>query len=154
MTLGAKAQEPTRLSEVYGDWTVNCATSEDGATRTCFMTQTLAASENNQRVLQAEMGIVDGATQFVLLTPLGVLLPAGVIATIDEQESETLSFHTCLSAGCIVRSTLTAEQLAAIRAGDQMMLEFKAADTEAALKLRLSLAGVSAAYNRLSALAR
>lgn len=147
---GALAQEPSRLSEVYGDWTVNCVAGENDA-RTCFMVQTLT-DENRRRVLQAEIRLIGSTTHFALLAPLGVLLPAGVSTNIDEGEAATMAFHTCLAAGCIVRSELSAEQVAELRRGKEMTVRLKAADTGAEVTLRLSLSGISAALSRLAKL--
>ena len=150
MAGGALAQEPSRLSEVYGDWTVNCVAGENDA-RTCFMVQTLS-DENRRRVLQAEIRLIGSTTQFALLAPLGVLLPAGVSANIDDGAAETFAYHTCLAAGCIVRSELSAEKVAELRRGQEMTVRLKAADSGGEVTLRLSLSGISAALSRLAKL--
>lgn len=150
-TLGAAAaQEPSRLSEVYGDWTVNCASNTSNE-RVCFMVQTLA-DENQRRILQAEIRLDGDETQFALLAPLGVLLPAGVNTSIDGGPPQAMAFHTCLAAGCIVRSQLSAEEVANLRRGTEMVVRIKAADTGAELSLKFSLSGISAALNRLEKL--
>lgn len=148
----AVAQQPDRLSEVYGGWTVECVAADGG--RTCIMSQAITAAENNRRVLQAELRLDGGATRLVLLGPFGVLLEAGVVAVVDDKELRTFPFRTCLPAGCLVEVELSSGELESLRRGSQLVLRLKAADSSADVNLNLSLSGVSAALNRLNELAR
>jgi invasion protein IalB len=146
----AHAQEPDRLSEIYGDWTVNCVNGDGG--RQCAMVQTLTSNENGQRVLQAELATTGGNTRLILVAPFGVLLEAGVSATIEGEALKTIPYRTCIPAGCIAETQLTADEIAKLRRGATLALRLKAADSGSDVNLSLSLAGVSAALNRLGEL--
>lgn len=146
----AQAQTPDRLSEVYGDWTVHCVGPQDS--RQCIMAQSLNAAENNQRILQVEVSIGGGQTELAMLAPLGVLLPAGATTTIDGNAPSTLAYHTCLNAGCILRSTVDDAKVAELRRGKSMAVALQAAETRQTIALTVSLKGFSAAHDRLKTL--
>lgn len=144
----ATAQAPDRLSEVYEDWTVECAAREAGAQR-CVMVQLLTVSESGQRILHVEISLPEAAPHLALLGPLGVLLPAGVTTAIDGEMPRSHAFHTCLAGGCLARSALEEAEVAALRAGNTMTVTLRAADTGATLNLSVSLKGFTAALKRL-----
>lgn len=158
----ATAQEdaPSALSETYRDWNVVCqsqqGTAADGtaiAQRVCEMTQQLTLTETGQRVIAA--GIqrdAAGTGAVTLIAPFGLLLAAGLRIEIAGAEAQGMGFLTCLPDGCVARDLLTAETVAALRAGETAIIRMTALSGED-LTPALSLSGFTAAWNRLGTLA-
>ncbi|MBJ3775102.1 invasion associated locus B family protein [Acuticoccus sp. 2012] len=146
------AQTPDALTEVYRDWTVRCAKQND--TRRCWMVQALSRGEAGERILQMEIALLDDDVTMVLLTPLGVLLSEGTAVKVDENAERTLSYRMCVPAGCIVETKPSTAEIAELQRGGKMSVRFVLAQNNAKLQLDISLAGFSAAYTRLTALAK
>ncbi|WP_170135043.1 invasion associated locus B family protein [Acuticoccus kandeliae] len=146
------AQGPDALTEVYRDWTVRCATPEGGSRR-CWMVQTLNRTGSGERILQFELALPSGAPTMLLLTPFGLLLPSGLTVAIDDAAPRILQFRTCVPQGCLIEQKLADTELASLRRGQKMSVAMVAAQNEAEVRLEVSLAGFSAAYTRLTALA-
>lgn len=148
--LSANAEAtPDALTERYRDWTVQCVTPE-GDARRCFMAQVLA--QDSKRILQVEFTLAGGEPTMVILAPLGLLLTAGARLAIDDNPPRTLPFRTCLPTGCLVPDTPGETVLSSLRRGRSMAVTLVAAQNEEEIALTVSLAGFSAAYDRLIAL--
>ncbi|RAH97278.1 hypothetical protein DLJ53_29165 [Acuticoccus sediminis] len=147
----ARAQSPDALTETYRDWTVRCSTT-DGDERRCWMVQRLNRTGTEERILQVELAVSGDTSTMVFLLPFGILFSPGVKVAIDEEAARTLAFRTCYPSGCIVQESPTDAVLSAMRRGQAMTVGLVVAQNEAALNLSVSLAGFSAAYNRLSEL--
>lgn len=151
---GATAQAPTEqapsaLSETYQDWVVRCETLQ-GQDRRCWMVQTLQTGNGGNRILQVELAIVGGTIRLVFLTPLGVDLPTGVALAIGDNALETLAFNTCVNAGCVAEVQPSSELLSALRRGTTLTVTFRPTRGDNSLQVPVSLAGFSAAQDRLS----
>lgn len=153
----AMAQEADEITEKYSDWNVRCVTSqsegEEEKSQRCWMVQVLTRKSGGERLVQVEIVYVHGAPRLVILAPFGLLLTDGVQFTIDDEESRRLDFRTCLPAGCIIESDLEAPQAAALRRGERLVLRFTVAASGQPIDLAISLAGVTAAMDRLKELA-
>lgn len=156
----AQDEGPSALSETYRDWSVICqsqqATGADGSAveqRVCEMTQQLSMTETGQRVIAAGIqrdGAGNGAVTFI--APFGLLLSAGLRIEVAGAEPQGMGFLTCLPDGCVARDVLTAETVVAMRAGESAVIRMTALSGED-LTPALSLAGFTAAWNRLGTLA-
>lgn len=156
----AQDEGPSALSETYRDWNVICqsqqATAADGSAatrRVCEMTQQLSMSETGQRVIAA--GIqrdAEGNGAVTFIAPFGLLLSAGLRIEVAGAEPQGMGFLTCLPDGCVARDALSADTVAALRAGETAVIRMTALSGED-LTPALSLAGFTAAWNRLGALA-
>lgn len=151
MTSSGAAQAPSARSETYSDWVVRCQVGDDEVQR-CWMMQTLSRESGNERVLQLELAVADGTTRMSLLAPFGLDLSEGAQLMVDEEAVAALDFHTCLPAGCLVQEDASEALLGALRRGQQLTVGFTVAQGGQPLRLTMSLAGFSAAHNRLRAL--
>lgn len=145
------AQAPSALSETYRNWVVRCQTVEE-QDRRCWMVQTLQTGNGGNRILQVELAIAEGATRLVFLTPLGIVLPAGVSLSVDGNALETLPFNTCVNAGCLAEIEPSAELLRQLRRGTTLTAAFRPNRGDSSVPLPVSLAGFSAALDRLTTL--
>jgi invasion protein IalB len=137
------------LQEAYQDWSLACQSTP----RACVVSQQ-QAQQNGQRVMAIELqrGEADNVSGNLVL-PFGLLLDAGVTLQIDDgQAREPLRFSTCLPAGCLVPLGFDPEAVAALRVGTVLKINVKSADQKD-VALSVSLKGLSAALDRLEALA-
>ncbi len=137
------------VKEVFGDWEVRC--SPNGAD--CFMYQ-LALDQQNNPVAEVSMiKLPDGneaAAGVTMVTPLGTLLPAGVVLQIDEGEMRQYPFNWCSQVGCFARFGLTDQSVNAMkrgRAAKVTLVSFVAPDRP--VTLELSLTGFTDGFNSL-----
>ncbi|MDO5642965.1 MAG: invasion associated locus B family protein [Paracoccus sp. (in: a-proteobacteria)] len=132
------------ISDVYGSWTLDCASDAGGAR--CAVTQTQFNPQTQQRVLSAEVTPAEGSTgaEGLVLLPFGLDLPAGAELTLGSRV-ETLEFSTCLPAGCLVVFPLSSDELGA---GRTASLSAKIHDSEEELSFSLPLDGLAPALER------
>jgi invasion protein IalB len=156
----ATAEAPTSLTETYRDWVVRCATapSVEGQTaspvRICEMTQELRQQDSGQRVLA--LSVIQSAddadtASLTLVSPFGLLLSAGIQIEVSEAALLDMAFRTCLPAGCIALSDLTADQIGTLAEGETATVILTDTNGQT-LRLDVSLAGFTAAWNRLKEL--
>lgn len=155
---GVSAQEApalpggaSSLMETFGDWRVAC--QMDQAAIRCAMSQQ-QLSQDGQRVVTVELQTApEDALAGNLVLPFGIQLDAGATLRIDEQPAMApLRFHTCLPAGCVMRVSLDASTVTALRAGTKLHVEARTADTGQEFAIGISLNGFPSAIDRLKAL--
>jgi invasion protein IalB len=158
---GALAQDtqtsppkPTTLSETYDAWTVQCATTGQGAEqrRQCQMSQELQQQESRQRVLLVAIAKGEGNAKATLVLPFGILLSEGIRIEIGQQEFARGSFRTCYPAGCIVEIDLPEEAIKELQSGETASVLMTAVNNQP-VKTDVSLKGFADAYRRLLELA-
>ena len=90
------------VRDTFGDWQVRCAPEGNE----CFMYQ-LALDESKNPV--AEVSVLklpdqsEAAAGVTIVTPLGTLLPHGVVVQIDAGEQRQYPFAWCSQVGCFAR---------------------------------------------------
>ena len=86
-----------------------------------------------------------------VVTPLGTLLPQGVVMQIDSGEQRQYPFAWCSQVGCFARFGLARPSIDAMKRGNAGKLTLHAvAAPEQPVTLALSLAGFTAAYDALT----
>jgi invasion protein IalB len=152
----AFAQNPDSLSETYKDWIVTCTTSapQDGqpAVQSCEMTQEQKQQDSGQRVLAVALrpSAEAGGAEMTLVLPFGLKLAFGVQISVADVPMVDEAFKTCLPAGCIVQTTLSAEVVTALLASETATISMTTTADEK-LDLSVSLQGFGAAWARLGA---
>lgn len=96
----------TQSVAIYDDWRIACPPAADAKDKDkdpgCRMIEQVMDNRTGQSVLQLAMGLEKGKHVLDVSVPLGVLLPAGVGLTFDDQEKPILfQFRTCTTGGCI-----------------------------------------------------
>jgi invasion protein IalB len=142
----------TSLQETYQDWLVICGLTEAG--KLCSLSQQ-QAQQNGQRVLAIELTVTaEGAVSGNLVLPFGLALAAGATLQVDDQSAQSpMAFSTCFPAGCVVPLTFDAEDIAAMRSGEQLKVNVRVEGTTEPTTLAISLRGFSAALDRTQSLA-
>lgn len=137
----------------HGAWQVRCA---EGQQDLCVMSQ-VGKSAAGKEVLEVQLRKLSGAeapdgtpipAAIQVLTPLGVLLPAGVRIQVDAQEERAGPYEVCTPDGCVVRQPLSAEFLDELKAGANAKITVVAAPQEA-IPVTISLMGFTKAFEAL-----
>jgi invasion protein IalB len=138
------------IRETFGDWQIRCAPEGDE----CFMYQLAMDSEDNP---VAEVSILklpeeaEADAGVTVVTPLGTLLPQGVVVQIDAGEQRQYPFAWCSQVGCFARFGLARPSIDAMKRGNAGKLTLHAvAAPEQPVTLALSLTGFTAAYDSLA----
>lgn len=143
---GAK---PARNNEPA--WATRCLAPERGAVLTCVMEQRLL-NQGGQLVAAVIVRVSgdDPQPELAMQLPLGIDLAQGVRMRIDQGAEEQLAVRTCESSGCYLEIVLPEELLGKLKAGQTLTLELKPMEGEA-VRLPFTLAGFTAAYNKIAA---
>ena len=119
----------------------------------CFMYQLAMDTEKNP---VAEVSILklpeeaEADAGVTVVTPLGTLLPQGVVVQIDTGEQRQYPFAWCSQVGCFARFGLARPSIDAMKRGNAGKLTLHAvAAPEQPVTLALSLTGFTAAYDAL-----
>lgn len=107
--------------EAHGDWLVRC-TGEDGVATACEAFRSLFLTENEQRILHIAVGhgTEEDEAVAIIIAPLGVLLPEGMVVRIDDGWPAEFDYQSCGTDGCRVRAPLDAGMLDAMRSGSEL----------------------------------
>jgi len=98
-----KTSAPTE-SNTFGDWTVVCTPAKNTKTKVCEAAQTQMMDVNGGkkgRLLRLSIARREG-NQFLMhaLLPLGLHIPAGVAAKVDENAQQSMTLQRCTAIGC------------------------------------------------------
>ena len=115
------------------------------------MIQELRQQGSQKRVLGISIERKGGDGNLSVVAPFGLLLSKGITIEVAGTPLLSAGFRTCLPAGCIVPAALTARQIGALSAGEEATVVMTAT-TNRQLKVKLSLAGFTAAWKRLGSL--
>lgn len=124
LSLPATAQEPARIGQSFGQWTVSCEAIGVGQT-SCILEQSLYRREDGAFVAQALLfWNADGQQSYVgMRVPLGAYLPAGAeIRATAEAEPIRLAWQTCVQQFCEAVQLLSLERLETLAQGSGEML--------------------------------
>lgn len=108
------AQPPSQLppgttTEKYGDWTLFCQDVPNADKKSCFA---MIETANQQgQVMLAVMAFYDNNANrsFLVRTPLGVQIDAGVEFAIGDKKPEAFSFSACNKISCDAVLTVSEE---------------------------------------------
>lgn len=139
--------------EKIGDWTLRCVKT-DNETDPCEMFQVLKDQDGNA---VAEMALNkfpenDGPAVAggVLISPLETLLTKQVTIVLGDGQGRRYPYSVCTNQGCISRLGLTADDIAAYKAGNEaQVIIYPFAAPDIPVILPMSLAGFTAAYDKM-----
>lgn len=140
---GAGAQE-AKEEGVAGDWIYTCQVPESGS-RECVLSQTLVAQETRKPIGRINIGRDQKSTTLMLavLLPLGLDIPRGVQADIDDRVKLILRIETCVPSGCIARTPLDKKAVDSLKRGNRLNVGFRMQGGTETLFLPGSLTGIS-----------
>lgn len=155
MGLGEGAGDPAApevlevVRDTFGDWQVRCSPDNTD----CFMYQLALDTDDNP---VAELSMIrlepgnEAAAGATVVTPLGTLLPAGLVMQVDSGEQRQYPFSWCSQVGCFSRFGLAQTTVDAMRRGAVAKLSIASvAAADQTITLDISLSGFTDAYNSL-----
>lgn len=153
---GQQSAVPDSLSEIYGNWTVECtATPDADRAQACAIAQHLTEGSSGQTVLLMEFNAVsatDGLSG-LMIVPFGLAVTQPVDLMLDGDDFAALPMSTCEPRGCLVALDFDAEQLTAMQSADSIVVSMTtAADDASTFTVELALNGFADAYQRLMGL--
>jgi invasion protein IalB len=152
---GQAAPPETKLTErQFKDWTVRCGRQNDKGPEVCEMQQQQTDKEG-RTVMAVAVGKVPGSSDLGLLimVPLGVLLPAGVMLQIDSGAEMPLQVNRCERQGCRIELLLKSDLLTRLKSGSQAKVLFEVFDPQGErrrLGIPISLLGFTAALEQVA----
>ena len=158
LSLGEAADAPTNSNQPYvketiGDWDLRCLATPDGGER-CQMYQLLSDDQGSPVVEFSLFRLPSGGRAdagATVVVPLETALQQQLTLQVDSSPARRYPFAFCNQVGCYARIGLTAQDIAAYRAGNAARLTiapFVAQDQE--VNVTLSLTGFTAAYEKAS----
>lgn len=138
------------VRDTFQDWEVRCAPDGDD----CFIYQLALDGDDNPVAEFSLVRLPEGSEAVAgatVVTPLGTLLPAGLVLQIDDGEARQYPFTFCSQVGCFAQLALTQTTVAAMQRGRvaQLTIASIAAPNDP-VELELSLLGFTAAYNSIT----
>jgi invasion protein IalB len=154
-TEGQAAGDPAQrevmeiVRDTFGDWQIRCLPDGDE----CFMYQMVLDAERNpvsEVTIQKLPAEAEAAAGVIVVTPLGTLLPSGVVLQVDNGERRQYPFAWCTQMGCFSRFGLDEPGVAGMKRGKGGAITLvSASKPEQPVTVELSLTGFTAAYDAL-----
>ena len=137
------------VKDTFGDWQVRCA--PDG--KECFMYQLALDTEKNPVAEVSILKLPEAAEAdagVTVVTPLGTLLPNGVVLQVDGGEPRQYPFAWCSQVGCFARFGLARTSVDGMKRGNSGKITLVSVGApQSPVVLDLSLTGFTAAYDSL-----
>lgn len=145
-------ERPDQLTESYRDWVVRCRRGDTGDVG-CEMVQQLTTASDGQTVLQLRIAPgADGGHIGMLLLPLGILVQQPITLGVDADVLLEARVRSCVQTGCVAPFNIGQDEWARLRSGEALSVQVATANTREIYEAALSLAGFTAASDRLTEL--
>jgi invasion protein IalB len=114
------------VGQKFGNWVHECEAVASNKT-SCFLSYTHVIKKTNRRFLTLLVGKFGPKNEsgLIVFLPLGIYLPSGVVANIDNGKKFNLTVQQCIAGGCRATIALTKKRLKSLRAGQQLSIEFR-----------------------------
>lgn len=153
---GQGQPQPEIAAERFDDWFYRCVGPKGAAAEhvNCEVVQ-IAQTKNGEEVINVMTVSLSYVTQqnekkavMTILTPLNVLLPAGLGFGVDEGKTVTLAFRNCNHAGCWIQSLAPPELIESLKGGKSGLAKMRLLDGKA-IDVKFSLKGLANAIKAL-----
>jgi invasion protein IalB len=130
------------------EWRVDCP--DKGRCVAFHDVMVRAGADSASLMLRASFAKSDqGPVVLLALLPLGIFLPAGVLAAVDDAPPLPLVVQRCVQNGCEAGQALTPEAVKALRHGKLLKIAFKAVPEGDTLVVEVPLKHVGKALDKL-----
>lgn len=142
--VNTSAHAEIKTGDSYGDWAVECHASgpDKNDKNVCVLTQTVVDKDKKLKLLKLIFGRGKDEPFFTALVPLGINIPAGVTATVDQHKPISLTVQTCFQQGCVATTTLDGKLLKEIRSGEKLAINFTMKPSAKSVSINGSLKGI------------
>jgi invasion protein IalB len=140
--------------KTVGDWQVRCFSVQNS--NPCDMYWQIKNPQTGQRVVEVSIAYSPAADRHlaVIILPLGVSIPKGVVIQTDAYTSPALKYRMCSRDGCFVQTVIENPVIESIaKSGPQAKINI-AGDDGKAYTLPLSLNGFAGAHDEMVSQAR
>jgi invasion protein IalB len=137
--------------QVFEDWVTVCKPLPDGSER-CRLEQNLTTKDTNQLVLRIILGYLGTNKELVLgaNVPLGVDIPFGVVAKIDENPEFRLKMLQCIPDGCEAGQAIPDILASQLKAGSVIRIAYRKTNEKNPQVIPGSLKGVTRGLETLA----
>lgn len=143
------------VSEVFGDWSVQCERAPLGQDDPCEMS--IFVNDQGARVAEFSVSRIDLPDDVVAVarirTPLEVLLPPGVEIGVDGNQAGRVPYLACTPQFCVAEIQLRDKDVGVFKRGGEANLGIVSLGGAQAISLDISLTGFTAAFDSLSPIA-
>lgn len=148
--IGAAAVAKT-ADQRFGHWILRCIDSDGGA-EACALHQRLHGDMTKAPVAAFAIADDEAGTDHRLtaILPLGLDIPAGVSGKIAGHDF-SYKIQTCLSGGCLASTSLSAEDLSALKSQKVFTTTFRLRGVPEAVTVTVSLEGMAEGLKALDA---
>lgn len=147
------AQQPAQTEEkaVHGAWSVRCVTGNQDV---CFITQQ-GKNDKGEPVLLVRIQKTPGLKSndgrdipgvMSIAAPLGVLLPAGLVAKIDGADAGATGYRFCDASACIIEEPVSQEFIAKMKKGSNVAMTIRSLNGQPTT-ITMSLSGFTKAFD-------
>lgn len=142
---------PSALSETYQNWAVRCATTNiaNKPARICEMNQILRQRDTGKTLLTISLRTESTGAALTMIAPFGLKLSEGLRLEITDKPVLKMAFRTCLPAGCVAVNEIPIELINKMAAAADATIVMVGSANNQEIKVTVSLAGFTAAWNRL-----
>lgn len=141
------------VAQTFDAWTVQCIRTEDGKDP-CQIYQLLKDDQGNSVADISIQNLPEGqqaAAGATIMTPLETDLSQNLVLKVDSAEAKVYPFRFCARVGCFVQAGFTADELAALRRGNKVVVTLvPMAAPDQKVNLDMSLKGFTAAYTAMA----
>lgn len=143
------------VKSTHDAWELRCVKAEDGSDP-CQLYQLLKDTNGNSVAEISLFGLPAGGAAVAganIIVPLETLLTQQLQIQIDTAKAKVYPFTWCDRGGCVSRIGFTAEEVAALKAGNKATITIvPAAAPDQKVALDLSLKGFTAAFDAVAAI--
>ena len=133
------------------NWNVFCVAAGREDPLTCTMEQQIIVRETGQRLARLSIkttNTAEGNGSLLLQVPLGLSIADNLVLQVDQTAPITIPLQTCDASGCFGGYVMDDALLAALRAGNQLVLSFFDLQKQKTTA-RFTLAGFTDAYSKI-----
>ena len=146
----AYAQSANAVRDTYGAWRMVCEVPPGAATEQCSLIQNVVSDQRAEAGLSVVvLKTADKQVHLLrVLAPLGVLLPLGIVVSIDGEDVGRAYFIRCFEDGCYAEVELDEATIDVLKKGSQATFAFFQSPEEG-IGLPIDLTGFSAGFDAL-----
>jgi invasion protein IalB len=135
-----------------GDWSFSCPKTDDKKAPSCQLVQVLMIEKDGQkgRLLQLTLAPqADKSIIMVALLPLGLHIPSGVAAKVDEEQQRAMILQRCTGIGCEAAMKLDDAMITEMKKGTALRIGFNTDSQGNTMVAPASLKGLTDALAKL-----
>ena len=127
-------------------WVVTCANAQTGLD--CRAMQAVQVGQGRV-VVAVHVPPETNKPELLVLLPLGLYLPAGVVVQFGKEAAKRLTIESCETEGCIAKYLVSGAELDALQKGADLMLSIQTSN-KTPIAFKVPALGFSAAFAKVT----